>query len=198
MTRLVAGVGINDADYNVDVKIELPRCGGKRKRKQIFLCPFYTTWRSMLTRCYNDRYLKRNTTYKDCTVCDEWLTFSNFKSWMEKQDWKGKQLDKDIVGRGEIYSPETCVFVTQRVNKLILKPNNGKTTGVYWNGYSFVAKGRNIDNKSVHLGSFDSIELAEKSYLKHKISVINDLKELCEIDNFTYESLISRYTQVCN
>lgn len=30
-------------------------------------------------------------------MADEWNTFSNFKNWMEKQNWEDKQLDKDII-----------------------------------------------------------------------------------------------------
>jgi hypothetical protein len=38
-------------------------------------------------------------------------------------------LDKDILVKGnKIYSPETCIFVPQRINKLIIKSDNIKTT----------------------------------------------------------------------
>ena len=58
--------------------------------------------------------------YKDCTVCNEWLTFQNFANWHEqhypqtKENW---QLDKDIKIKGNtIYSPEYCQYVTQLDN----------------------------------------------------------------------------------
>ena len=65
-------------------------------------------------------YLERRPAYKDVVVRQEWLTFSNFKRWMEKQDWEGKQLDKDIIVLGnKVYSPETCAFVLGVTNGFI-------------------------------------------------------------------------------
>lgn len=43
--RKVQDVGINDADYRVDIKSELPKKNSKRQRKQEFLCHFYTVWK---------------------------------------------------------------------------------------------------------------------------------------------------------
>jgi hypothetical protein len=75
----------------------------------------------MLKRCYSEKELVKRPSYSDCYVCEEWLTFSNFKKWMEAQDFHGKQLDKDILLLGnKIYSPETCCFVTQRVNSFVI------------------------------------------------------------------------------
>ncbi|MNQ56358.1 hypothetical protein D3C85_704790 [compost metagenome] len=53
-------------------------------------------------------------------VCEEWHLFSNFKAWMEQQDWEGKELDKDLIGDGTLYSPETCLFVDPDLNKFLL------------------------------------------------------------------------------
>lgn len=105
--KLIYGVGVNDSDYKVN-----PTVKGKRVK-----CPFYMKWRNMIARCYSSAYHKIKPSYKGCVVCSEWLSFSNFKSWMIKQDWKGKQLDKDIVKLGnKEYSPSTCVFVSNSVN----------------------------------------------------------------------------------
>lgn len=46
-TKLVYGVGINDADYVVGVSKELPKVDGKRKHKLTW-CPFYLRWCNML------------------------------------------------------------------------------------------------------------------------------------------------------
>jgi len=41
---------------------------------------------------------------------------------MERQDWEGKHLDKDILIPGnKIYSPDRCIFVSSLINLLIDK-----------------------------------------------------------------------------
>ena len=110
MRKLVCGVGVNDANYTVH-----PTVNGKR-----IWCEFYHTWNSMLQRCYSEKFLVRYPTYIGCTVCEEWKSFMNFKEWMAVQDWESKHLDKDISVTGnKIYSPETCMFVSQEVNNLL-------------------------------------------------------------------------------
>lgn len=107
---LVCGVGVNDAPYMV-----VFREGGKR-----FLCPYYRVWQNMLERCYKTKFHKKQPSYKKCTVCDEWLVFSNFRAWMATQSWQGKDLDKDILFPGnKKYSPETCVFVPHDINMVL-------------------------------------------------------------------------------
>jgi hypothetical protein len=114
--KLLQGVGINDAKYAVKLSQVVDGV-----RKKLWVCPYYSRWEGMLQRCYSPKYLERRPTYKGCRVCEEWLTFSNFKAWMEIQDWEGKHLDKDILVDGnKIYSPETCVFILPIINSFIL------------------------------------------------------------------------------
>lgn len=35
---------------------------------------------------------------------------------MDQQDWKGKHLDKDLLGDTYEYSPEKCCFISKRLN----------------------------------------------------------------------------------
>ena len=126
--KLVFGVGINDADYVTDVREIM-----NGKKVLVWRCPFYRTWVSMLERCYSEREHQRHPTYVGCKVCDEWLLFSNFKRWMEQQDWQGKQLDKDLLIEGnKVYSPETCIFVDVKINSFVT--DNGATRGDYMIG----------------------------------------------------------------
>ena len=114
---LVCGFGVNDADYKVHSK-------GKH-------CPYYSVWHSMLTRCYNKLRLKINPTYTGCSVCKEWLTFSVFKKWMLAQDWERKELDKDLLEKGnKVYSPTKCIFVTKEINQLTTNIKRNSTTGL--------------------------------------------------------------------
>jgi len=159
----VLGIGINNADYQVQPTVD---------NKQM-LCPHYRTWKGMLERCYCTKYLQKFPTYKGCSVCVAWLTFSNFKSWMESQDWEGKELDKDILIRGnKQYSPETCIFISQEINKLVNKQLNtsGKyLLGVSWNKSSkkFIAQ-CSVNGKVQFLGKFISEFEASKVYLAFK------------------------------
>lgn len=98
------GVGIFDGDSAFII------VNGIKKH-----CPYSCRWRNMLRRCYdvNDT---QNASYLYTTVCDEWLTFSNFKSWMETQDWEENELDKDLLGDGSVYDSKSCVFIPKWLN----------------------------------------------------------------------------------
>lgn len=112
---LVQGVGVND----IPGSSSIPN-GGK-------LCRYYATWSAMIQRCYSKSYQVKKPWYIGVTVCDDWLIFSNFKAWMEQQDWHGKELDKDILSfDGKKYSPETCCFVTSLLNNFFRPPTKNK------------------------------------------------------------------------
>ena len=134
--NLVFGVGLNNANYRVVHKEDLPKVNGKRKRKLVWACPFYLKWQAMLTRCYSKAYLNSRPSYKGCTVCEEWLTFSNFRKWMITKEWEGMQLDKDLLVLGnKVYSPETCVFVDRKINNFLTdsgKARGDHLIGVFW------------------------------------------------------------------
>lgn len=156
--KMVLGVGLNDANYITH---------GPNETK----CPFYTKWSSMLQRCYSEKFLEQRPTYKGCEVCDDWLTFSNFKSWMEKQDWKNKELDKDILFKGnKVYSPLTCLFVDPKINSALCFKKS-KSTGLYVgiskDGEKYKAR-CNVNGKRVYLGLFDSESKAVAAYKEAK------------------------------
>ena len=117
--KLLYGVGTNDSWYTLSKREKLTEilpCG-QSKSRVIWKCPYYTKWESMLRRCYSKYAHQSHPTYVGCTVCKEWLTFSNFREWMVYQDWEGMTLDKDFLGQNcMVYSPETCVFILNRVN----------------------------------------------------------------------------------
>lgn len=172
MSKLVFGFGINDADYVVK-----PTIDGKR-----IYCHFYVTWYNMIQRCYSEKFQQSHPTYVGCSVCPEWKSFMAFRSWMEKQDYEGKQLDKDLLSPGnKVYSPETCCFVEQWLNSLFNDhaARRGKwPIGVYWHKQrqKFVAQ-LNVDGKRKHLGYFDNSTDALTAYQKAKKECIEGLME---------------------
>lgn len=160
---LIYGIAINNADYKVK-----PVINGKQ-----ITCPYYRTWFSMIQRCYSTSFHKKWPTYAECSVTNEWLHFLTFKAWMEKQDWKGKHLDKDIMfPRNKIYKPGACVFVSAKINTLLV--DCAASTGKYPKGVcfdkaegKFIARMR-VNGKSKRLGLFVSPVEASKAYRKAK------------------------------
>jgi len=159
------GVGINNATYQVT-----------NKHKEV--CPHYAKWYEMIKRCYSSNVHKKSPCYEYCSVCEEWLTFSNFKTWMVKQDWQGKDLDKDLlVKNNKVYSSETCVFIPQQINKLLTDRAIGRgmlKLGVTFNKKSrkFYAQCNDGSGKNIHLGSFDDEYVAHEAYKKYKYALI--------------------------
>lgn len=175
MFRVVHGVAINDADYSVRRMVN-----GKD-----FWCPFYRAWRNILKRCYCKAFQDKYPLYIGCSVCEEWLTFSNFKRWMEQQDWQGKQLDKDFLLTGnKVYSPETCVFIDGLTNSFIL--DCAASRGKYPLGVDFHKSGGKLRSrccnpftkKSEHLGLFTCPNEAHEAWRKRKHELACQLADL--------------------
>ena len=196
--KLRYGVGLNDADYVVKINEITVYENGKRKWKLIWECPFYRRWVNMLSRCYSTNYKQKFPTYEECHVCEEWLTFSNFKAWMETQDWEGKQLDKDILFPGnKIYSPHNCVFVSSRTNLFIT--DSGASRGDFLIGVSlsvsgrrFIAKCKDSSGRLKHLGMFDTELEAHKAWLAFKLEQAKILAAE-QSDPRVAKALIERY-----
>lgn len=192
--KLVCAIGINDADYSI---YQYDVVDGKRKA--VWRCPYYERWASMLKRCYCKITQARQSTYVGCYVLDEWHLFSNFKSWMQAQDWEGKVLDKDILfPSNKIYSPDTCVFVEIRLNSFITeKPaSQGEfPIGVSYNKYNenYVAQCWSVETgKQKYLGSFDSPDEAHHAWLAFKLKQAYILAEQ-QTDKRIADALVYRY-----
>ena len=197
--KLVYGVGINDADYVTQKFQYLGRDNGRKLAKKLWTCPYYTVWTGVLERCYSKRKQLKSKSYIGCYVCEEWKYFSNFKAWMEQQDWEGKQLDKDLLfPNNKIYSPETCVFVSQLVNKFITESNASRgqyMIGTHWKSANncFQANVRNpFTNKTEYLGLFDTELEGHCAWLTRKLELAR-LLAAEQDDSRVAEALIKRY-----
>lgn len=176
-SKKVCGVGINDSATSV---FKYSMVAGKKR--VVWTCPYYSYWHNLLKRCYGKSGTVKNRFYKDCTVCEEWLIFSNFKTWMEEQDWEGKHLDKDLLVVGnKVYSPVTCVFIKQDVNKFMT--DRAECRGSYPIGVTFKKSiGKfisQISSRGVrsHLGTFSTPEEAHQAWLKAKLKSAKELAE---------------------
>ena len=154
----------------------------------------YRRWVAMLHRCYGN-FSKKHPTYSACSVCEEWLVFSNFEKWFEENYKEGYELDKDLLSGkdNKIYSPETCCFLPQRINKLILT-NKGRRSNIIgsskkgdkWESF-LSALDEDGKKKRIHLGYFNSpqeafaeYKLAKESYVKEVAQEYYDNNEITE------------------
>lgn len=150
----------------------------------------YEVWKKMLQRCYDPYYINKYPSYIDCYVCDEWLCFQNFAKWFYKHYYEcsGEKmcLDKDILIKGnKIYSPNTCVFVPERINTLFVKCN--KTRGEYPIGVNFKKKINKFqarcsvlkdnENKSIYLGVYPTVNEAFLAYKQYKENYIKQVAD---------------------
>lgn len=156
----------------------------------------------MLSRCYCDTFKSRHPTYTGCSVSEDWITFSNFKRWMETQDWKGKHLDKDILSpNNKVYGEQTCIFVTANVNTLLIDcaATRGKLMlGVYWNKQrgKFMAQCKDGNSKSIYLGYYNTELEAHQAWKAYKHSLACKLAEE-QTDPRVADALRIRYKQLC-
>lgn len=137
-------------------------------------------WKGMLWRCYDSSCKQRDTIYRECIVCEEWLRFSNFKKWFyeESNYFEGYHLDKDIISHNNrVYSPETCCFVPQEINKAVMVSKNkrsGLPSGVVYDN----VRGRYIGSNPLGKRKyFKTINEAHKFYKIQKEKYVKFLAE---------------------
>lgn len=158
----------------------------------------YENWHNLLRRCYDKKRQEKTLTYKDCFVDKRWHNFQNFAEWYDENYIESWQLDKDILFKGnKIYSPETCCFVPQEINKLFLFTKQNK--GLYPTGVSFSKQNKKFlakikkHNKSYNLGYYitpeEAFEVYKTAKEKHIKEIAEEWKNL--ISNKVYEILIT-------
>ncbi len=206
MGKLVRGIGVNDADYDV-----FRRLGDG----VIWKCPYYALWANVLTRCtyeegrYSYDYLpEHNHNYSGVSVCDEWKYFSKFKEWVDNYGdplWYTKHLDKDIIGDGTLYSPDTCCFVPSVINMSLHSKSNKINDTLQGVGY-FQKKNRfysvvTIEGKPYFKLKYFKTEMeAHKYYQQGKSEVLlllaNKYFELGEISIKVRDKLIYKANEI--
>jgi len=184
---LVYGVGVND--WVGAVKVD-----GKKIKE-------YQLWSGVLQRCFTDGFKQSRPTYKDVTCSKEWLSMTNFVNDVSKMKGFGLSgwcLDKDILQKGnKLYSKDTCCFVPQEVNSLLIKCDNSRgewPVGVDFHKATGKFKAQlRINGKRKHLGYFTTPEEAFQAYKPAKEAQIKAVAEKWKhlLDERVYSALMT-------
>lgn len=184
--RTVHGVGYNSGGRHI-VSIKCMRTST------------YMTWYNMMTRCYSEKLHNRLPQYKNCEVDEVWKDFQGFAEWYEGHDFAGLgyHLDKDLLVSGnELYSPDNCCLLPQELNKLITSGKRSRDclVGTHWSKRAEKwLSSVSVDNKQVHLGTFDTELEAHLAYIKSKEILVRQeaLFWFGKVEPRAYEALIS-------
>lgn len=158
--------GIGTFDYN-----------GLYTVNEIKVC--YYVWKDMLKRA-TKAYQEKHKSYVGVSVCKEWLSFNNFKAWFDVNYKPNFTLDKDILSRADnkVYSPDTCCFIPQELNKAIMSRITKPTA--LSNGVRLTPNGKYqarlfAGRKYAYLGLYDKQEDAHKAYKDAKELYVHNL-----------------------
>lgn len=191
----IHGFGINDAPFPVSKSNHTDEDGVFHKK---WLNPTYVWWRNAITRSYSTEYQERFPTYAKTAVCQEWKHFTKFNEWALEHSngsFKDKVLDKDIIGDGSLYSPDTCCLVSVKVNSFLIASESQRVVpvGVYYENFSgkYVAQ-VTINKKPKKLGRFDNLELARLVYCRAKLDLAFKLVEEENLEECIAVALINK------
>ena len=155
----------------------------------------------MIRRIYNG-YGRFAKCYENCVICEEWLDYGVFKNWYENQRGCGLkyELDKDLLGNGKLYSPETCCLLPRELNRMISDrktKNRELPTGVKRSGKRFFAQALigTAEKTYIYLGNFDTQEEASNAYKAFRKKRIAETAQVYydngELDERAYNALIN-------
>ena len=186
--KLICGVGINDGTYTQAKGSDVEHS--------------YNLWRKMLDRCYSkDR--RHCATYHDCSVSEEFKSFTTFHEWAVKQFGfrvRDYQMDKDILIKGnKIYHPDCCVFIPRELNCFLTTRKNHRGSslliGVSYHSRDLVYQARvsDGDGKRIHLGNFEDELSAFYAYKNGKEAIAKKLAKRYEglVDQRVITSLLN-------
>lgn len=147
-------------------------------------------WNAMHMRCKSGNEGTANSTYKGCSISENFKDFQFFSEWCQSQEGYGNktdkgrhwELDKDLILKGnKVYSENICVFIPLEINTAIASSvkNRGEyPIGVHWSKDKSVFVAQINDNGSrKHLGYFKS---PEEAFYKYKNAKEVQLKKLAE------------------
>lgn len=198
--RRTYGVGyLGEGEYKTKEKWKKTKC--------------YVTWKGILERCCDETHRYKNLSYINCEVCEEWSCYTNFSQWFKENYYEIEDermcLDKDILYKGnKVYSPNTCIFVPERINTLFIKHDNSR--GKYPIGVTYHKQTRKFQTscniydfkenktKSEYLGLYDTPEKAFQIYKQFKEKNIKEVADYYKdkIPNKLYQALYNYEVEI--
>lgn len=151
-------------------------------------------WINMMQRCYNSKIHKYKPYYRNVKVCEEWYNFSNFKIWYDEHFVLGTKvdLDKDLVSNGgNIYSPESCAFITHFLNTVF--ENRGMKNNIVKNKSKKYSASMSILNKNMIIGEFETEKEAINALFQYKKKYITDIAEKSrnKVPDYVYQAMLN-------
>lgn len=166
--KLVCGVGINDATEPTS----------RRINGVMAHSPCYKAWHNMLNRCYSGKYPD----YIGVSVCEEWLVYSNFKSWWDVNHVPGYALDKDLkIPGNKTYGPTTCLYVPVWMNTYVSAKSSEHVQGVTYDKRlgKYKAQRPSADKRGRYIGYFDTEQEASDAWVNDlDVGILPDLSLL--------------------
>lgn len=164
----------------------------------------YRVWVGIIERSYSKKEKEKCPTYKNVTICEEWLNFQNFAKWYDNnyphniKDIKF-EVDKDLKQENvenKIYSPETCIIVPKRINGFMVNKQSSNTSGYVgvrklkdknkWSASSV----NQIKKSPRNLGVFNTLEEALACYEKDRYDKAEKLRAWVRELNYLDEDTI--------
>ena len=156
--------------YNINSGLQ-KSCGCIRRRKNVThgfsKDRLYKIWKNMLYRCNNPKV--KNYGGRGITVCSEWRdNYVTFREWALENGYSDN-LSIDRINVDGNYEPSNCRWTTATVQnrntRLLISTNTSGYRGVSWNKRAEKWKAKIIvNNKQIHLGSFDTAEEGAIAY----------------------------------
>lgn len=181
--KLVYGVGINDLT-------EPTRYSKGVNTKE------YNLWFQMLRRCYSEKALERNPTYKDCYVSDDWLKFAIFAKEIRKFKGFGEagyELDKDLIFQNnKVYALETVCLLPKSLNSALILPSfkdKDLPCGVTYFDGKYWSRLPSVNHRKSHKTPEEAFEVYKKVKERYVRSLAKVWKD--RIDQRAYAALVN-------
>lgn len=189
---ILYGVGLDDTDYPKERRVYF-----NGKSKIIWYCRTFSRWRNMLKRCYSGT----DHAYRDVSVCDAWLKFSNYKMWVDNQikpnvEW---DVDKDLIsGKAREYSEETCVILPKNLNMFLVVSVGKGLVGSYYDASrnKYQAYCNEFGGKRVSLGRHETEHQAHKMWQVEKVRQLRVAKEWYSKQIYSIPVVVSSLSKI--